>query len=149
MTIATEKSVTTQVYRVFIKTTAQAVWDAITRNEWIEKYGYGGTAEYDLRPGGQYRAFAPEAMKAYGAPDVIIVGEVIEADPPRKLVLTWHPVWDPQAETEAPTRLTYEIEAQPNGLTRVTVVHDVAGAPVSAGWWRERSRTPAAAGRSC
>ena len=51
MTItAAEKSVTTQVYRVFIKSTAQAIWDAITQPEWAEKYGYGGRVEYDLRP---------------------------------------------------------------------------------------------------
>ena len=129
MTIATEKGSTTQVYRVFIKASAQAVWDAITKSEWVERYGYGGRAEFDLRPGGAYRAFASDAMKAYGSPDVIIVGEIVEADPPRRLVQTWHPVWDPQSEAEPPTRLTWEIDEQPSGLTRVTVVHDVAGAP--------------------
>jgi uncharacterized protein YndB with AHSA1/START domain len=129
MTIATEKGSTTQVYRVFIKASAQAVWDAITKSEWVERYGYGGRAEFDLRPGGAYRAFASDAMKAYGSPDVIIVGEIVEADPPRRLVQTWHPVWDPQSEAEPPTRLTWEIDEQPSGMTRVTVVHDVAGAP--------------------
>lgn len=129
MTIATEKGTTTQVYRVFIKASAQAVWDAITKSEWVERYGYGGRAEFDLRPGGAYRAFASDAMKAYGSPDVIIVGEIVEADPPRRLVQTWHPVWDPQSEAEPPTRLTWEIDEQPGGMTRVTVVHDVAGAP--------------------
>ena len=129
MTIATEKGSTTQVYRVFIKASAQAVWNAITKSEWVEHYGYGGRAEFDLRPGGAYRAFASDAMKAHGAPDVIIVGEIVEADPPRRLVQTWHPIWDPQSEAEPPTRLTWEIDEQPGGMTRVTVIHDVAGAP--------------------
>ena len=129
MTIATEKSSTTQVYRVFIKASAQAVWNAITKSEWVERYGYGGRAEFDLRPGGAYRAFASDAMKAHGSPDVIIVGEIVEADPPRRLVQTWHPIWDPQSEAEPPTRLTWEIDEQPGGMTRVTVIHDVAGAP--------------------
>ena len=54
---------TTQVYRVYIKATPQAIWDAITKPEWTERYGYGGLSEYDLRPGGAYRAFPSEAMK--------------------------------------------------------------------------------------
>jgi len=132
MSIAIEKGLTTQVYRVFIKAPAQKVWDAITTNEWIARYGYGGTAEFDLRPGGRYQAFASDAMKAYGSPDVIIVGEILEADPPRRLVQTWHPVWDPQSAAEQPTRLTYELLEQPAGVTRLTVIHDVGGAPLTA-----------------
>jgi len=133
MTItAAEKSVTTQVYRVFIKATAQAIWDALTTPEWAEKYGYGGRVEYDLRAGGAFRALASEPMKAYGAPEVIIVGEVLESDPPRKLVQTWHPIWDPQSAAEAHTTLTYEIDEQPGGMCRLTVTNDVAGAPLTA-----------------
>ena len=133
MTItAADKSVTTQVYRVYIKATAQAIWDAITQPEWAEKYGYGGRVEYDLRAGGAFRALASEAMKAMGTPDVIIVGEVIESDPPRKLVQTWHPIWDPQSAAEAHTTLTYEIAEQPAGMCRLTVINDVTGAPLAA-----------------
>ena len=40
---------TTQVYRVYIKTTPQAIWDAITKPEWTERYGYCGRVDYDLR----------------------------------------------------------------------------------------------------
>jgi uncharacterized protein YndB with AHSA1/START domain len=120
---------TVQVFRVFIKATPQAIWDAITKPEWVERYGYACKAEFDVRPGGAYRALATEAMQAYGAPKVIIVGEVIEADPPRKLVQTWHPVWDPTSAAETPTRLTYLIEEQPNGVCRLTLTHDLAGAP--------------------
>ena len=134
MTTTTETDTTNatmQVYRIFIKASAQAVWDAITQPEWAERYGYGCRSEYDLRAGGAYRAFASEPMKAQGTPDVIIVGEVIEADPPRKLVQTWHPVWDPASAAEAFTRLTWEIE-EVDGSTRLTVTHDVAGAPLTA-----------------
>ena len=132
MATATDKNVTTQVYRVFIKATPQAIWDAITKPEWAEKYGYACPLEYDLRPGGKFRAFASEPMKAHGVPDVVIVGEVIESDPPRKLVQTWHPIWDPASAAEAATRLTYEIEPDRNGMSRLTVTHDVTGAPLTA-----------------
>ena len=52
MTTKTETLVTTQVYRVYIKASPQAIWDAITKPEWSERYGYGSRVEYDLRPGG-------------------------------------------------------------------------------------------------
>lgn len=129
MTDAGQKNANTQVYRVFIRAKPQAIWDAITRPEWVQKYGYGCRAEFDVRPGGAYQAFATDEMKAHGAPEVLIVGEVIEADPPRKLVQTWHPVWDPTAAAEKHTRLTYEIVEQRNGMSRLTVTHDVSGAP--------------------
>jgi uncharacterized protein YndB with AHSA1/START domain len=127
---------TTQVYRVYIKATPQAIWDAITRPEWTERYGYGGRGVYELRPGGAYRGLTSEEMKrgsvAAGyppVPDVAIDGEVIEADPPRKLVMTWRMLMDPQMAAEGFTRLTYEIEEGQAGVTKLTVVHDLEGAP--------------------
>jgi uncharacterized protein YndB with AHSA1/START domain len=133
MTAATQRDVkTVQVYRVYIKATPEAIWEAITDPDWTDRYGYRGRIDIDLRPGGAYAAHASEAMRAGGGQEVIIVGEVIEADPPRRLVQTWHPVWSDEAAAEAPTRLTYEIEPGDGGLTKLTVVHDVAGAPSTA-----------------
>ena len=57
---------TTQVYRVYIKATPEAIWDAITKPEWTEKYGYPGRGEYDLRPGGRYLATADEQAQEIG-----------------------------------------------------------------------------------
>src|SRR4030095_3773177 len=59
---------TTQIYRVYIKAKPEAVWDAITKPEWTERYGYGGQADYDLRPGGHHRGGASEGRRARGAP---------------------------------------------------------------------------------
>jgi uncharacterized protein YndB with AHSA1/START domain len=132
MTTATSSPTTTQVYRVFIKASAQAIWDAITRPEWTERYGYACRVEYDLKPGGAFRVDANAAMAAHGAPAQILVGEVLDCDPPHRLVQTWHPVWDPQSAAEAPTRLTYQIDEQPGGVCRLTVTHDVSGAPLTA-----------------
>lgn len=67
MTAATETKVTTQVYRVYIKATPEAVWDAITKPEWTERYGYTSLVEYDVRPSGSYLAHPSEAMKKAGA----------------------------------------------------------------------------------
>ena len=129
----TDKNATTQVYRIVIKATAQAIWDAITKPEWTERYAYGGRVDYDLKAGGQYSHKASADMKAVGLPDVIIVGNIIESDPPRKLVQTWHPLFDAATTAEAPTRLTYEIKENQGGVCTVTIIHDIAGAPIVAG----------------
>jgi len=132
MTTAVATETVTQVFRVYINAKPQAIWDAITQPGWAEKYGYACRSEYELRAGGKYRVFANAAMKQHAsAPDVIIVGEVIEADPPRKLVQTWHPIWAPEESLEPATRLTFEIEEE-MGVSRLTVTHDVTGAPVVA-----------------
>lgn len=120
---------TTQVYRVYIKATSQAIWDAITKPEWTDRFGYGGRAEYDLRPGGAYLGRSSEGMRETGAPEVAVDGEVIEVDPPRKLVQTWRMLMDEAMKAQGFTRLTYEIEDGKGGVSRLTVTHELAGAP--------------------
>jgi uncharacterized protein YndB with AHSA1/START domain len=128
-TMTEQATQTVQVYRVYIKATPEAVWDAITKPEWSARYGYGGTVEYDLRPGGSYRAYTSAEMRAVGSPDLAIDGEVVEADPPHKLVQTWRMMMDEGMAAEGFTRLTYEIAQMPVGGTRLTVTHDLTGAP--------------------
>jgi uncharacterized protein YndB with AHSA1/START domain len=123
--------VTVKAYQVFIKATPQAIWDAITKTEWTQKYGYQAPAEYDLRPGGKYQALATKPMLAHGAPRVVVDGEVVEADPPRKLVQTWRFLWSPELIAEGFTRVTWEIEEREGGLTKLTVTHDLQGAPLT------------------
>ena len=65
----------------------KSIWDAITKPESSDRYGYGGFVEYDLRPGGAFRVRANDGMRAFGAPDVIVDGEVVEADTPRTAAL--------------------------------------------------------------
>jgi uncharacterized protein YndB with AHSA1/START domain len=135
MTTKAEPSTTTQVYRIYIKATPEAIWEAITRPEWTEKYLYEARVDFDLRPGGAYRAYPSEMMRVHGAemgypiPDVVVDGEVIEADPPRRLVQTWRMLMDPTMAAEGFTRLTWEIEDTQGGVSKLTVVHDVEGAP--------------------
>ena len=132
MTTSTETRVATQVYRVYIKATPETVWEAITSPEWTQRYGYYSPVEYDLRPGGAYRGLASAAMIEIGSPEVVIDGEVIEADPPRKLVQTWRPLWDPEIVAEGHTRVTWDVEEDDGGLTRLTVTHELEGAPKTA-----------------
>lgn len=122
---------TVQVNRVYIKASPQKVWDAITDPGWNRKYGYQAPSEYDLRPGGAYRVLASKEMREYGSPETIIEGEVIESDPPRKLVQTWHALFNPEISAEPATRLTWEIEER-YGATVLTVTHELEGAPLTA-----------------
>jgi uncharacterized protein YndB with AHSA1/START domain len=131
MTTAT--ATTTQVYRVWIKATPETIWDAITKREWTERYGYGGWADFDLRPGARYVVHPGEAMKEYpGVPDDIIDGEILEADPPRRLSMTWRMLMDPAMAAEGFSKLTYEIEPADGQATKLTVIHEFEGAPTLA-----------------
>jgi uncharacterized protein YndB with AHSA1/START domain len=133
MTSATETATTTQVYRVWIKATPEAIWDALTKPEWTERYGYGGLPEYDLRPGAQFVIKPDAAMREFPhVPDTIIDGEVIAADPPRRLSLSWRMLMDPGMQAEGFTTLTYEIEETETAGTRLTVIHELEGAPTLA-----------------
>ena len=124
MSTTAERAVATQVFRVYIKASPDAIWDAITKPEWTQRYGYRGIVEFDdLRPGGKYRFIAPAEMQEMGMPEVVVDGEVIEADPPRKLVQTWHPLWSEDIAAET-TRVTYDIEEDDGGVTRLTVTHE-------------------------
>ena len=120
---------TVQVYRVYIKATPQAIWDAITKPEWTQKYGYTGLAEYDLRPGGKHRSRPTQEFIDMGITGDLLDGEVLEVDPPRKLVVTWRMLMDPGMAAEGFTKLTYDIEETKTAGTRLTVTHDLTGAP--------------------
>jgi uncharacterized protein YndB with AHSA1/START domain len=125
----TETSTMTQIYRIFIRATPQAIWDAITTPEWTQRFGYGLRDEYELRPGGKYRGHPSQGMITMGMTDIVVDGEVIEADPPRKLVMTWRMAIDPRMASEGFTRLTYEIEEGRGGVSRLSVIHDLNGTP--------------------
>jgi uncharacterized protein YndB with AHSA1/START domain len=119
---------TTQVYSVFILATPEQIWDAITKSDFTQQYFYG--ASVDVRDGRRFCSIG----------DTDWDEEVIEADPPRKLVHGWVSGYDPDLAAEAESRVTWEIEPQDGGITKLTVVHDqLEGAPktaenVAGGW---------------
>jgi uncharacterized protein YndB with AHSA1/START domain len=117
---------TTQVYRVFIKAPAQKIWDAITKPEFTARYFHGAQVETTAEVGAPIRYYAPDGKTLWGD-DV-----VFESDPPHRLVVSWHALWDEAAAAEDPSRVTWEIEER-EGFCLLTVVHDrLEGAPVTA-----------------
>ena len=129
----TKTSVTTQVHEIYIKADAQAIWDAITKPEWTSRYAYKGAVDYDLRPGGAFCARSTPEMVSFGLPEIAIDGEIVESDPPRKLVQTYRFLFSDAMKAEGFTRLTWEIEPTQSGFCRLTVTHELEGAPTMAG----------------
>jgi uncharacterized protein YndB with AHSA1/START domain len=127
--LAPDIGTVTQVYRIFIRATPQTIWDAITKPEFTQQWGYGLREQYDLRPGGQYNGLANDGMIAMGMSGVIVDGEVIESAPPHKLVVTWRMAIDPSMNAEGFTKLTYEIEEGRGGVSKLSVFHDVSSRP--------------------
>jgi uncharacterized protein YndB with AHSA1/START domain len=120
------------MYEVYIRATPQAIWDAITSPEWTVRYGYKGPIEIELRPGGTYQAHSTADMRAFGLPDVVVDGVVESADPPKKLVHTYRFLFSDENKAEGFTRVTWEIERVAAGFSRLTVVHELEGAPIMA-----------------
>ena len=120
------------VSAVYIRATPEAIWRAITETDYTLRYYYGSAIETDWRPGSPYR------MTIGG--ELQIEGEIVEATPPRRLVQTFHAVWDEGVQADPPTRVTWEIEDAMPGVSKVVVIHDglLAGSStleqVSGGW---------------
>jgi uncharacterized protein YndB with AHSA1/START domain len=125
-----KKDSVTHVHQIYIRASAQAIWEAITDPAWNGKYGYQAVGEYELKAGGKYRAKANAQMLSYGLPEVMIDGEVVEVKPPSKLVQTYRWLFNDAHKAEGFTRLTFEIEPTSAGFCRVRVTHDVTGAPM-------------------
>jgi uncharacterized protein YndB with AHSA1/START domain len=91
------------VYTIYIASTPEKVWQALTTAEFSRKYFFGNAVEVDLRVGGAYIVRTPDGA-------LHISGEVIECDPPRKLTVTFNVNWPALVEKLGPTLVTYEIE---------------------------------------
>jgi uncharacterized protein YndB with AHSA1/START domain/DNA-binding transcriptional ArsR family regulator len=120
----------TAVFEVFIKTTPQRLWDAITDPEQRKQYSFGVETHSDWTPGSPYRASVPGVVD-------IAAGTNLEVDPPRLLVQTFEALWSDDVKAQGSTRVTWEIE--PVGTScRLTVTHDQlppdANAELYGGW---------------
>ena len=108
----------TTVYTIYIASTPDAVWQALTSAEFSRKYFFGNTVEVDLKIGGAYIV-----RQADGSPH--ISGEVVECVPPRKLTVTFNVNWPALIEKLGPTLVTYEIEPAGDAVRlTMTEAHD-------------------------
>lgn len=106
-----------KVFEIYIKTTPEQLWEAITDPEQRAKYNFGAAIESDWKPGSRFRMAAREGTVVLGE------GEILEADPPRRLVQTMVALWSDDVKSEGASRITWEIEAVGDSC-RLTLTHD-------------------------
>jgi uncharacterized protein YndB with AHSA1/START domain/DNA-binding transcriptional ArsR family regulator len=120
-----------KVFEIYIKTTPQRLWEAITNPELRRIYTFGVGVHSDWTPGSRYEGTSPQAA----AP--IVVGENLEVHPPRRLVQSFNAMWSDDVKAEGTSRVTWEIE-QVQDSCRLTVTHDQlrqgANAELYGGW---------------
>ncbi len=118
-----DEATATQVYRIVIRATAQQIWDAITLPAFTRRYVHGAAI-----------TVTPDAYTSFGpGGDTWGDSQVLEFDPPRRLVHAWRSLYDPELAAEAESRVTWEIEPAADGTCLLTVVHDrLDGAPRTA-----------------
>ena len=119
-----------KVFEIYIRTTPQQLWDAITDPETRAKFHFGNRIESDWSTGSSYQITNPKASVA------LIDGDNLEVDPPRRLVQTLVAHWSENAEAAGPTRVTWELEPVGDSC-RLTVTHQLpadAGEYLYGGW---------------
>ena len=110
-----------KVFEIYIKTTPERLWQAITDPEMRRKYTFGVAVRSDWKVGSPYTAQTGEETVSPAMP--ICEGENLEVDPPRKLVQSFRALWSDDVKNEGTSRVTWEI--QPIGDScRLTVIHD-------------------------
>jgi uncharacterized protein YndB with AHSA1/START domain len=104
------------VYEVYIRTSPEKLWAALTDGELTAKYFFGTHVKSTWKPGAELTYH-----DAKGA--LMVDGKLIEIDPPRRLVHTWHAVYSPETASDRPSRVTWTIEAR-GPVCKLTVQHD-------------------------
>ncbi len=106
-----------KVFEIYIKTTPERLWEAITDPEMRSKYNFGSRVSSDWTPGSRYEMNHPAAPGPLGE------GENLEVDPPRRLVQSFMALWSEDVKREGTSRVTWEIEPVGDSC-RLTVTHD-------------------------
>jgi uncharacterized protein YndB with AHSA1/START domain len=106
-----------KVFEIYIKTTPEKLWEAITNPELRAKYNFGVGVESDWAAGSHYESAHPSAGIR------IAEGENVEVDPPRRLVQTMTALWSDDVKAEGTSRVTWEIEPVEDSC-RLQVTHD-------------------------
>jgi uncharacterized protein YndB with AHSA1/START domain len=106
-----------KVFEIYIKTTPERLWEAITDPDLRSTYSFGTRVTSDWTPGSRYEASGPDGTGVW------VEGENVEVDQPRRLVQTMTALWDEDVKSEGQSRVTWEIEPVGDSC-RLTVVHD-------------------------
>jgi uncharacterized protein YndB with AHSA1/START domain len=105
-----------KVFEIYIKTTPERLWEAITDTEMRSKYTFGARVKSDFKPGSRYEQGTPDGT-------LLGEGENLVVDPPRKLVQSMRALWSADVKAEGTSRVTWEIKAVGDSC-HLTVTHD-------------------------
>jgi uncharacterized protein YndB with AHSA1/START domain len=124
-----------KMFEIYIKTTPERLWQAITDPELRRKYTFGVGVYSDWEPGSRYTAEA--GAETINPSMAIAEGENLEVDPPRRLVQSYRALWSDDVKGEGTSRVTWEIEPIGDSC-RLTLIHDQlregANAELYGGW---------------
>jgi uncharacterized protein YndB with AHSA1/START domain len=105
------------VYVTFIRTTPEKLWTALLDPAFTRRYWFGVTMECAWTKGAPWKMLFADGS-------TVNTGEVLEIDPPRRLVIRWQNEWNPEHKAEGPTRCTFELE--PSGrAVKLTITHEI------------------------
>lgn len=120
------------VYVTYIRTTPERLWQALTTPEFTRQYWFGIHHDTDWQAGSPWAMHHPDGF-------VTDTGQIIEADPPRRLMLSWQNEFRPELKAEGTGRCTIELEPQGDAV-KLSIVHEIGVADskligaVSGGW---------------
>jgi uncharacterized protein YndB with AHSA1/START domain/DNA-binding transcriptional ArsR family regulator len=106
-----------KVFEIYIKTTPERLWEAITDAEMRAKYSFGVETHSEWTTGSSYKSSVPGVID-------IAEGENLQVDPPRRLVQSFNALWSDEVKSEGTSRVTWEIEPVGDDSCRLTVIHD-------------------------
>ncbi len=122
----------TFVYVTYIRTTPEKLWSALTDAEFMKQYWFGTQCISQWKAGSPWKMVYPDG-------NVSDDGEIIEADPPRRLVIRWVHRTRPELTAEGASRCTMELEPASSAV-KLTITHSIEREPskfieaVSGGW---------------
>jgi len=108
----------TFVYVTYIRTTPQKLWSALTADtEFMKQYWFGAHCESHWMPGSSWKLVRPDGQ-------VLDSGEIVEAQPPRRLVIRWQHQNKPELKAEGPSLCTIELEPT-GGAVKLSITHSI------------------------
>jgi uncharacterized protein YndB with AHSA1/START domain len=108
---------TVTAFEIYIKTSPERLWEAITDGEMRRRYSFGVGTESAWTEGSEYRSAVPGVID-------IATGENLEVEPPRRLVQTFTALWSEDVKAEGTSRVTWEIDPVGEDSCRLRVTHD-------------------------
>jgi uncharacterized protein YndB with AHSA1/START domain len=103
------------VYVTYIRTTPEELWSALTNPEFTKKYWFGMHQESDWKPGSSWQLVFADGR-------IADVGEILESDPPKRMVIKWRNEFKPELKAEGHSRCTMELEPVGNAV-KLTITH--------------------------